>query len=266
MVPGVALCSVTRRSLMVRTFYDRLAPFYHLLYSDWERSIGRQGAALSILFRELGVPPGATVIDAACGIGTQAIGLVERGYRVRCSDISTAAVARAQREMARRGLSADFAVADLRELAAVHMEPASAVLACDNVVPHLLCDKQILAAFRSCLDRLVPGGALVISVRDYAAMIRRSPDVQPHAMHAEGGCRQLTVQAWEWDGDQYDVRLYLTEERPDGSCATQLLRSRVYAISVGRLLQLMREAGFVETERRDGVLFQPVLVGLRPSE
>jgi hypothetical protein len=27
----------------------------------------------------------------------------------------------------------------------------------------------------------------------------------------------------------------------------------------------MREAAFVETERRDGVLFQPVLVDIRPS-
>jgi 2-polyprenyl-3-methyl-5-hydroxy-6-metoxy-1,4-benzoquinol methylase len=251
---------------MVRTFYDRLAPFYHLLYSDWERSIGRQGAALSMLLRELGVLPGASVIDAACGIGTQAIGLAERGYRVRGSDISTVAVARAESEMARRGLAADFAVTDLRELAAVHAEPVSAVLACDNAVPHLLCDKQILAAFRSCFDRLLPGGALIISVRDYAGMVRRSPDVQAHAMHIDAGRRLLAVQAWEWDGDQYDVRLYLMEEHADGRCETQLLRSRFYAISVGRLLQLMREAGFVETERRDGVLFQPVLVGIRPSE
>ena len=266
MVPGVALSFCPPSRHMVRTFYDRLAPMYHLLYSDWERSIGRQGAALSMLLRELGVPDGALVIDAACGIGTQSIGLAERGYRVRGSDISTVAVARAEREMARRGLPGDFVVADLRDLASVHAEPASAVLACDNAVPHLLCDSQILAAFRSCFDRVVPGGALVISVRDYAGMVRRSPDVQPHAMHVEEGRRRLAVQAWEWDGDQYDVRLYLTEEYPDGTCETQLLRSRFYAISVGRLLQLIREAGFVETERRDGVLFQPVLVGIRPSE
>jgi glycine/sarcosine N-methyltransferase len=251
---------------MVRTFYDRLAPFYHLLYSDWERSIGRQGAALSMLLRELGVAPGASVIDAACGIGTQCIGLAERGYRVRGSDVSAVAVARAESEMARRGLLGEFVVADLRDLASVHLEPVSAVLACDNAVPHLLSDEQILAAFRSCLNRLVPGGALVISVRDYAVMVRRSPDIQPHAMHVEGGRRWLAVQAWEWDGDQYDVRLYLTEEHPDGSCETQLLKSRYYAVSVDRLLELMREAGFVETERRDGVLFQPVLVGVRPSE
>ena len=45
-----------------------------------------------------------------------------------------------------------------------------------------------------------------------------------------------------------------------------MLKRRYYAISVGRLIEPMREAGFVETERRDAVLFQPVLVGIRPSE
>jgi hypothetical protein len=94
----------------------------------------------------------------------------------------------------------------------VHGEPVNALLACDNAVPHLLSDRQTLVAFRSCLDRLVPGGVLVISVRDYAGMIRRSPDVQPQAMLVEGNYCPLAVQEWEWDGDQYDVRLYLTEE------------------------------------------------------
>ena len=30
-------------------FYDRLAPYYHLLYGDWETSVARQGAALARL-------------------------------------------------------------------------------------------------------------------------------------------------------------------------------------------------------------------------
>lgn len=36
-------------------FYDELAPFYPLLYADWEGAIARQGAALSNLLSELGV-------------------------------------------------------------------------------------------------------------------------------------------------------------------------------------------------------------------
>jgi len=59
---------------MTATFYDQLAPHYHLLYGDWEAAISRQGNALSDLLAAQGIAPGATILDAACGIGTQSIG------------------------------------------------------------------------------------------------------------------------------------------------------------------------------------------------
>jgi len=50
-------------------FYDALAENYHLIFADWEASIARQADVLA------GLLGGArTVLDAACGIGTQALG------------------------------------------------------------------------------------------------------------------------------------------------------------------------------------------------
>src|SRR5688500_16107658 len=49
----------------VAVFYDRLAPHYHLLYDDWERSIVRQGEALARLLDEEGVALGEPILDAA---------------------------------------------------------------------------------------------------------------------------------------------------------------------------------------------------------
>ena len=37
---------------MTADFYDQLAPFYHLLYPDWERAVEIQGRALGALLRE----------------------------------------------------------------------------------------------------------------------------------------------------------------------------------------------------------------------
>jgi len=60
--------------LEVGNFYDALAPWYHLVYQDWEATIGRQGRALSsLLASEWGSLP-HRVLDAAVGIGTQALG------------------------------------------------------------------------------------------------------------------------------------------------------------------------------------------------
>jgi len=101
----------------------------------------------------------------------------------------------------------------------------------------------------------------VVSVRDYAAIERKNPDIRPYGMRNQGGRRFLAVQVWEWDGDRYDLRLYLTTESPAGACETRVLHSRYYAVTIPRLRELMTEAGFAEVERHDKVLFQPVLLG-----
>jgi SAM-dependent methyltransferase len=248
----------------VTDFYDRLAPHYHLLYGDWEAAVDKQGAALARLLAAHDVAPGQPVLDAACGIGTQTLGLIRHGYRLTASDASPAAVKRLQRELAERGLQAQAQVDDLRTLSQVASGSMAAVLACDNSVPHLLSDAELLQCFSACLRCLRPDGVGVFSVRDYAAIPRVDPDVRPYGIRRVGDDRFIAVQVWEWAGDQYDLRLYLTTEKADGRCSTEVLRSRYYAVTTDRLLALMREAGFADAQRRDDVLFQPVLVGRRP--
>lgn len=248
---------------MTATFYDKLAPSYHLLYGDWEASIRTQAQALAKLLSGAGICEGALIHDAAAGIGTQTLGLIQAGYRVSASDISVGALDRLRRELGQRGLSARTFVSDLRTLDGLESCSVQAVIACDNSIPHLLSDEDILGAFRQCLRALLPGGVAVFSVRDYAREARRSPDVRPHGVRIDGDRRLIAVQVWEWDGDQYDLRLYLTCEHPDGTCTTEVLRSRYHAVTIDRLSELLREAGFVKVERHDDVLFQPVLVAHR---
>jgi len=250
---------------MTTQFYDALAPYYHLLYADWDRAVNDQGAALAALLGEWGIGQGASVLDAACGIGTQTLGLLQVGYEVTASDISPAVIERLKSELSSRTLEATVRVDDFRSLGHTASRSMAAVLACDNCIPHLLSDAEILAAFRSFHRCLMPGGVAILSVRDYASIERKTPDVRPYGLRYDGGSRFLFVQVWEWDGDHYDVRLYFTSESPTGECVTRMLRSRYYAISVTHLTELLRDAGFVDVERRDGVLFQPVIIGRRPS-
>jgi SAM-dependent methyltransferase len=246
-------------------FYDDLAPFYHLLYQDWEASIARQGTALAGLLGHLGVASGSTVLDAACGVGTQALGLLQNGFRVVASDISPRAIDRLKRELESRALRAEARVDDMRRLSGVEPASVSAVIACDNSVPHLLCDDDVLQAFRSFHRCLRPGGWAVMSVRDYASLDRIDPDVRPYGLRREGGRRFLAVQVWEWEGDQYDLGMYLTTELPNGACETRVIRTRYYAISIARLMDLLAQAGFCDIRRRDDVLFQPVVIARRPN-
>ncbi len=249
---------------MPNSFYDDLAPFYHLLYPDWDAAIAKQADVLHALLQSLEVPSAGRLLDSACGIGTQTIGLAAKGYRVDASDLSAAAVERLSLEAVQRGIAVRSYVDDLRSLAGAKSESMDAVIACDNSLPHLLSDGDLLAAFQSALRVLKPSGTALYSIRDYATIRRVTPEVRPYGLRYQDGQRFVAVQVWEWDADQYDLRMYLTRESSAGACSTNVIVTRYYAVTIERLMRLMADAGFEHIERHDDVFFQPVVVGRKP--
>ena len=101
-----------------------------------------------------------TVLDVSCGIGTQAIGLAKLGYNVTASDLSPEEVERAKLEATLRNLSVAFSVADMSQAFNHHARQFDVVISCDNSVPHLLSDENILTAFRQFYQATRPGGRL----------------------------------------------------------------------------------------------------------
>lgn len=93
---------------MTRERYDRLTPHYHLIFEDWDQSIVRQGEALTDIIRERWGAGVSTILDVACGIGTQAMALAQRGFEVTGSDLSRAEIERARAETQSRGLAISF--------------------------------------------------------------------------------------------------------------------------------------------------------------
>jgi len=247
-----------------RAFYAELAGLYHLIYPDWEESIRRQGEALDSVIR--GEWPGAgTVLDVSCGIGTQALGLAGLGYRVTGSDLSPEAVARAEREAAARGLTIDCSVADMREAHRHHAREFDVVISCDNSVPHLLSDADILLAFRQIYRCTRPGGGCILSVRDYQREDPSRQQVKPYGIREAQGARWLLWQVWDPEGSTYRVTLYLVEDRGGQSCRTLAARASYYPIGIPRLRELLTEAGFERVRRLDGRFFQPLVIGTRPG-
>ncbi len=246
----------------VRSFYDRMSPFYHLVYPDWERSIEHQAHVLDAIIRAHWGMDVSSVLDVACGIGTQALGLARLGYQVTASDLSPAAIRRARGEAEQRGLSIAFSVADMREAAARHRRAYDVVIACDNAVPHLLSDEEILAAFRQFLRCTRPGGGCLISVRDYD-QVERKDQVKLYDLREEDGVRYLLLQAWRFEGEIYDLDMYIVEDAGGTDCTAHVMRTRYYAVHTATLIELMERAGYVDVRRLDGPFFQPVLIGTR---
>jgi hypothetical protein len=144
-------------------------------------------------------------------------------------------------------------------------EPVLATLVpCDNSLPHLLTDDDLLLALKEMLACLSAGGGCIISVRDYETEEHGTNIVKPYGVRTESGKRYLIFQVWDFDGEQYDLAFFFVEEDLSSSkVKTHVVRSRYYAISITRLLELMRQAGFKNVRRLDHVFYQPVLVGTR---
>jgi SAM-dependent methyltransferase len=246
-------------------FYDELAQYYDLIFEDWHASMDRQGNVLAALLTERLPNRSAPirVLDAAAGIGTQSIPLAKHGFQVLSRDLSSAAIVRLRSEAEKRSLAIDAAVADMRTVSTTVAQPVDAVIAFDNSVPHLLTDGDVLCAFQSFYDCLGPGGVCMLSVRDYAS-VQRTDFVHPYGVRWRDGVKYLPLQAWHWRSPtHYDVTFYLIlDEHP----AASILRvtTQYYAISTDRLLSLLMQAGFVDAQRLDDTIYQPILVARRP--
>lgn len=96
--------------------------------------------------RELGPGP-RRVLDAACGIGTQAIGLALNGHAVTGSDFSPAV---------RFGAEIEFRVADFRHLSHTARGSFDVVCALDSALAHTDSAKVLAAVMSQMSGCLVP--------------------------------------------------------------------------------------------------------------
>ena len=119
----------------------------------------RQAAALgAMLERECGAPSALRILDCACGIGTQALGLASLGFTVTACDLSPASVERTRVEAAKRRLNVQLFVADMLDLIEIPDRDFDAVMCMDNALPHLESDEQLFQAATQIRRKLRAGG------------------------------------------------------------------------------------------------------------
>jgi len=246
----------------VKSFYDDLAADYHSIYADWESAIKRQASALDRLIRGAAAHA-SVVLDCSCGIGTQAIGLAQRGYEVFASDLSPKAVARAESEAAKRALNMRFAVADVRELEGAFDQPFDVVISCDNTLPHLLTDEDLTLALRNIRRVLTAKGLFVASIRDYDRLLAEKPSIvplNPGGTHEE---EVIVFQIWDWSqgSDTYLLRLFIMSQAAS-EWRVQEIRTRYRALRRSELTAALEAAGFAEIawhKPEQSGYFQPIV-------
>ena len=197
---------------IIQTFYDNMAVEYDKLFFDWQATIQKQAEILNKLFSDNGFDRTARILDCACGIGTQAIGLAALGYSVTASDISDGELAEAAGRAKQNSVNIRFVHADFCALSDTFSEQFDIVIAMDNALPHMLTVEAMQSAIRSITAQIRPGGIFAASIRDYDSILTETPPYSPPYIHRTDKGQRVSFQTWVWNGDNYQLTQYIIDD------------------------------------------------------
>ncbi len=246
---------------ITQTFYDSMAAQYDKLFQDWQATTREQAEILDRLFREYGYARTARVLDCACGIGTQALGLAALGYEVTASDISEGELAEARQRAAKNGLQICFARADFCALSDTFTERFDIVIAMDNALPHMLTGQALGTAVKSIVGRLKADGIFVASIRDYDSLLANKPPYSPPYIHKTEKGQRVSFQTWDWQDENYRLTQYIIEDEETLRISKFVCEYR--ATRREELTRLLRDEGCREVAWKypeDTGFYQPIVV------
>lgn len=197
---------------IIQTFYDNLASQYDKLFHDWQSVVQEQALMLDKLFRDNGFDNTARVLDCACGIGTQSVGLASLDYQVTASDISDNELTEAKKRAAKNNVNIRFERADFRALSDTFSERFDIVIVMDNALPHMLSAGDLEAAVKSITAQTKAGGMIVASIRDYDTLLQGKPPYSPPYIHKTADGQRVSFQTWEWNNDHYKLIQYIIDD------------------------------------------------------
>ena len=243
---------------ITQTFYNRLASQYDKLFLNWKETTKEQALLLDGLFQNNGFSRSARVLDCACGIGTQAIGLADLGYDVTASDFSEGALQEAKQ---RANGPIRFEQADFRALETVFSETFDIVIAMDNALPHMLSRIDLEAAIGSITGRVAKDGIFVASIRDYDALLQEKPPYSPPYIHETKKGRRVSFQTWNWEGARYKLAQYIIDD--EESLQVHKFECEYWALRRDELTDLLFTSGCRDVRwlfPEDTGFYQPIVI------
>ena len=226
---------------VTQNFYDRMAEQYDRFYQDWDQTTRQEAAFLKSIFDAHGFDLTSRILDCACGIGTQAIGLAELGYSVTASDISEGELKEAEKRASARGVSVDFRQADFRNLSAVFSDQFDLIICMDNALPHMLTKEDLEKAVQSITGRLRDGGLFVASIRDYDLMLEEKPGFSAPYVHKTAKGQRVLFQTWDWIGDNYRFIQYIIDD--EDTTSVSKFECEYRAVRRSELTSLLQSCG-----------------------
>lgn len=196
----------------IQTFYDNLATQYDKLFLDWQAATKEQAEILNRIFQNNGFDSTAKILDCACGIGTQAIGIASLGYNVTASDLSAGELVEAEKRAKANHVEICFQQANFCALSDTFTEKFDIIIAMDNALPHMLTSNDLELAIQSIANQMKENGIFVASIRDYDSFLMEKPTYSPPYIHKTDKGERVSFQTWEWNDDNYKLVQYIIDD------------------------------------------------------
>lgn len=197
---------------IIQTFYNNLATQYDKLFLDWKATTREQAEILHKIFVSNGFNNAAKILDCACGIGTQSIGIATLGYDVTASDISDGELVEAEKRAKENNVTICFKHADFCALSDTFTEKFDIVIAMDNALPHMLSSSDLENAIKSITNQIEKNGIFVASIRDYDSLLMDKPPYSPPYIHKTVKGQRVSFQTWVWNDDNYKLTQYIVDD------------------------------------------------------
>ncbi len=153
---------------------DRVKEFYNNAYDEWGR-LERHRIEFEMTKKAMDqyIAPNSEVLDVGGGPGRYSIYLAGQGHSVTLFDLSENMVGQAEENARSAGVKLrQFIAGNVLELDRYLPERSFDTILCMGPMYHLLEENERAEAMRQCLDRLKPGGTLIVSfISAYAPML-----------------------------------------------------------------------------------------------
>ncbi len=248
----------------IKSFYDNMATQYDMLFQDWLKTTKIQAKILDKIFKSYDFNESAKLLDCACGIGTQAIGLAMLGYNVTASDLSDGELQEAGKRARENGVNVSFKQANFCKLSEVFSNKFNIVIAMDNALPHMLSKENLHCAIESISNQTDKGGIFVASIRDYDELLKQKPQCSTPYIYKTDKGQKVSFQVWEWLNENYKFTQYIIDD--ENSVSISKFDCEYRAVKREELTEHLLSCGFTKVEWKfpeETQFYQPIVIAIK---
>lgn len=143
----------------------------HMTEEAWTQSTVKD---VDFIWNALGLSPGMTLLDVACGFGRHAIEFAKRGIQVTGIDISDELIEYAENESTRQGVKVNWRCSDAR-LMDYHQCFDVVTNLYDGAIGYALDDIENNNFFTTLVQALKPGGMHLMHIPNYEYISKHFP-------------------------------------------------------------------------------------------